>query len=175
MDISLYYFVMKPYSNSEGFVTLVPYAIVSSVLLAMQILFMAWYNKLWGEGNVLLITLQVFTFIQFADSILLVWNNADVLYNPIYRVIRYILWAASMIFNFVYMCGFVNLMELLYSEDIFVYDEGFSTMLNIRSDLGDEDTWAIYDVMNAMVTSYLLMAYFPTFLVNLMIFAKEAF
>ena len=57
-------------------------------------------------------------------------------------------------------------MELVYSGKIFDYDENFTSVMVMKSDLGDEDTWAIYDMFSAMVTSYFEIAFMPTFLIN---------
>lgn len=136
---------------------------------------MAYYNDIWGEGNVMLIVLQAFTLVQYVDSLLLMFESDVILYNIIYRIARYFFLAFAVIFNIIYAAGFINLMELIYSGDIFEYDQEFSAMLDVKSDLTDKDTWAIYDMMAVMVTSYFEGAYFPTFIINMMIITKEFF
>jgi len=69
---------------------------------------------------------------------------------------------------------FVNLMTLVYAGDIWEYEENFETVLVMRSDLSDEDTWAIYDIFSAMVNTYVLLAYAPTLIINAVIICKEA-
>lgn len=98
------------------------------------------------------------------------------MYNVIFKIARYFLLVAAFVFNLIYIGGFVNLMELLYSGGAFEYDETRSEIVfSISSDLGDEDTWAIYDVTAAMFTAYMELAYFPTFVTNLVICTKEMF
>jgi hypothetical protein len=165
---------MKPWAGVEAYFALVPWAVTGGILLALQILFMAYYNNFWAEGNILLLIIQVFTFVQFADSILLMWDEPSVMYNIVYKILRYIFLAMGIVFNFVYILFFINLMTLVYSGEIFEYTENFETVLVMRSDLTDEDTWAIYDIFSSMITTYFLISYAPTFTINLVIMSKEA-
>ena len=107
---------------------------------------------------------------MFTQSIILMWDEPSVMYNIAYKIIRYIVLAVSVVFNIIYICFFINLMELIYSGDIWEYSEDdFETILVMRSDLTDEDTWALYDIFSAMVTVYGLIAYLPTFVYDLVI------
>jgi len=161
---------MKPYAGVEAYFELVPWATVGGILLAFQLFFMIYFNNGWAEGNILLLIMQIFTIVQFADSILLMWDEPEVMYNIVYKVFRYIFLAASIIFNFIYILFFINLMTLVYSGDIWEYNEdNLETLFVMRSDLTDEDTWAIYDIFSAMVTTYFLIAYAPTFAIDLVI------
>ena len=96
------------------------------------------------------------------------------MYNIVFKIFRYLFIAQCVLFNFAYLMLFVNLMVLVYSGDIWEYEENFETVLVMRSDLTDEDTWAIYDIFAAMVNTYVLFAYAPNFIINNMILGKEA-
>lgn len=73
MDASLYFFFMKKWNGNESYFGFVPWAIIGSVVVILQMVFFGYFNNLWAEGNILLIGLQLFTFVQFANSLLLMW------------------------------------------------------------------------------------------------------
>lgn len=137
MDACLYFFVMKKWNGNESYFGFVPWAIIGSVAVILQMVFFGYFNNLWAEGNILLIVLQLFTLIQFVDSLLLMWDNSDVNHFIVYRILRYIFLALAALFNMVFIGGFINLMELVYSGEIFDYDENLTSVMVMKSDLGD--------------------------------------
>ena len=117
--------------------------------------------------------MQLFTFVMFADSILLMLDEPEIMFNIVFKIFRYIFFASAIIFNIIYLLFFINLMVEVYSGDVFEYDGSIGTVLVLRSDLTDEDTWAIYDIFSSMVTTYFLISYAPTMAIDLVIITKE--
>ena len=82
----------------------------------------------------------------------------------------------AVIFNSIYFGGFINLMVLLDTKAEVIIDMEKGSLLIADSDiLGKDTAWGVFEIFNAMMTSYMLITFFPTFAANVVIVIKEAF
>jgi len=110
-------------------------------------------NKWWGGGNLFLISMQLFQFVQLASLLPLLWNTEVYLYD--FRVWRFISFGAAGIFDWIYLAVSFDFLQLVFSKPLF------------------KDQADPYDVFRAMVMGYVMYYFFPTFMVNGPLFLKE--
>ena len=117
-------------------------------------LFAGWqFYQYFAHGNLLMIFSVFFTLTQWVSMYLLLWNDEFYLYD--FRLVRYMVLLAAMVFNFIYACWVSAELEIVWVEGT-IYKEDNAV-----------------EVILALVLGELIIYYFPTFLVNLFIILKE--
>jgi hypothetical protein len=77
-------------------------------------------------------------------------------------------------FSIVYIIIVANLLELINANTELEYNWELNTLVVVDSDLGGDTTWAIYELLMAMVTSYLTLYLAPMLIISIVIILKEA-
>lgn len=80
----------------------------------------------------------------------------------------------SVMFSIVYIIIVANLLELINANTELEYNWELNTLVVVDSDLGGDTTWAIYELLMAMVTSYLTLYLAPMLIISIVIILKEA-
>ena len=155
-------------------ITALPWTFIGSALLIAQAGVMIFLNKFYAEGNALLLGIQAFSIVMYFHSVLLSWNIEFYLYNIVFRIWRYICLGVALVFNIGYFISVVNLLELINANTELEYDWEKNTLAVVDSDLGADTTWAVYELLMAMVTSYMDIYMSPIFVSCFVILAKEA-
>ena len=107
---------------------------------------------------------------------MLVWNNEFYDYEIVFRIWRYISLYFAIFFNSIYFGGLINLLVLLDTKSEVMIDLEKGSLIIADSDiLGKDTAWGVFEIFNAMMTSYMLVTFLPTFLANLVIMVKEMF
>ena len=81
---------------------------------------------------------------------------------------------ASVLFSIAYIIGVANLLELINANTELEYDWEHQTIAVVDSDLGQDTTWAIYELLMAMVNSYMVLYMAPILISSVVIILKEA-
>lgn len=126
-----------------------------TLLLLFKVVFNAWINKWWAEGNLFLIGDEIFSWVSFIFFLLDAYNIEE--YQYTLRPLRYFSYLVSMIYVISYL-----IMVVSAYEEIFVRDE----ML-------ESDAQSFPDFMKGVTLAYMSMNFFVTFWINLGIVIKE--
>lgn len=128
-----------------------PWAFISQLFFAWNVLFNAKWNFLWAGGNVYLIFNTVFAYIQTWLSVFVVWEMPY--YMQHFRLIRLISLVAGILYNTLYLVSVADFLILLFEQD--------------------KETIDIFYLLQAMFFGYNIILHFPITIVNLAIFLKE--
>jgi len=154
--------------------TALPWTLIGIVLVGVQIGFLIFWNRWFADGNLLLIGMEAFTMVQLISSIFLAWNFEFFDYNRAFRIWRYVSLGLAADFSVVYVIGIFTFYEYVNLEDVLHYDEVNRKVFIITQNLlPDDGTYEMFDVLFTLVIGYCLLTYLPTFLVQLVIIAKE--
>lgn len=72
-----------------------------------------------------------------------------------------------------YLVSFINTMQLINANTETEYDWSKTAISVVDSDLGNDTTWAVYDVLLVMVNGYLDLYLLPTLIISIVIILKE--
>ena len=126
--------------------------LIGTILIFTQFILNIVMNDLWAQGNLYLISIQLFTIMQYIFMGLTIWNFDTYLYDL--RPLRYIVLGLAIEHIFFYVVAGAVVIDLVFIK-------------NKSGDIG------IFDTLASLFIGYNLIEMAPTLYMNVVILLKE--